>query len=96
MKTIFGLASASAAALSLFALVGATTPGARAGEFCSTDSSGMRGCGYTTLEQCQVTQSGKNGTCARDPFYEVNNANPRNALAYQPAHSVKHSHALTH
>ena len=58
---------------------------AKAGEFCATDSSGMRGCGYVSLAQCQATQAGKNGTCDRDPFYK----DPKQALAYQPKHAHK-------
>jgi hypothetical protein len=69
--------TASAAALCTLAFVSFAAPGAGAGEFCSTDSSGMRGCGYETLAQCQASQSGKNGTCARDPFYK----DPKEALA---------------
>jgi len=60
--------TASAAALCTLAFVSFTAPTARAGEYCSTDSSGMRGCGYESLAQCQAANAGKNGTCARDPF----------------------------
>jgi hypothetical protein len=42
----------------------------------------MRGCGYDTLAQCQATNSGKNGTCARDPFYK----DTKEALAQAPKH----------
>jgi hypothetical protein len=40
----------------------------------------MRGCGYETLAQCQTSNTGKNGTCARDPFYK----DPKEALAQAP------------
>jgi hypothetical protein len=85
------LMTASAAALCTMAFVSFAAPAAQAGEFCSTDTSGMRGCGYTTLAQCQASMSGKNGTCARDPFYK----DPKEALAQAPkqqgsANPVKH------
>jgi Protein of unknown function (DUF3551) len=79
MKTTSKLMTASVA-LAALALVAIATPAARAGEFCSTNTSGMRGCGYTSLEQCQASMSGVGGTCARDPFYK----DASTALAYQP------------
>jgi hypothetical protein len=72
--------SASVAALCTLVFVSFTGPSAKAGEFCSTDSSGMRGCRYETLAQCQTSNAGKNGTCARDPFYK----DPEEALAQAP------------
>ena len=72
--------TASAVALCTLAFVSLAGPGAKAGEFCLTDSSGMRGCGYETLAQCQTSNTGKNGTCARDPFYK----DPKEALAQAP------------
>jgi len=85
------LLTASAAALCTLAFVSFAAPSAQAGQFCSTDTSGMRGCGYETLAQCQATQAGKNGTCAPDPFSK----NPNEALAFAPKqgrvhHVVKH------
>ena len=85
------LLTASAAALCTLAFVSFAAPSAQAGQFCSTDSSGMRGCGYETLAQCQATQAGKNGTCAPDPFYQ----NPKNALAYSPTQGRAH-HVVKH
>jgi hypothetical protein len=35
---------------------------------------------YETLAQCQTSNAGKNGTCARDPFYK----DPKEALAQAP------------
>ena len=69
MKSISKTIIASAAALCTFAVVGAATPAAYAGEFCSTNTSGMRGCGYTTMEQCQASTAGVGGSCFRDPYY---------------------------
>jgi len=77
--------TASAAALCTLAFVSFASPSVQAGEFCSTDSSGMRGCGYATLEQCKMTNAGKNGTCDRDPFYK----NPKDALAQAPKRAAK-------
>ena len=79
--------TASAAALCTLAFVSFAAPSAKAGEFCATDSSGMRGCGYETLAQCQATQAGKNGTCDRDPFFK----NPKDALAYSPKQGRNHN-----
>jgi hypothetical protein len=90
MKPISRMVTASAAALCTFAFVAMATPPARAGEFCMTDSSAMRSCGFATLEQCKASASGKNGSCARDPFYDnansgnTNSGNTNSALAYQP------------
>jgi hypothetical protein len=67
VKSIAKMITASAAALSAFALVAMAAPVAQAGEYCMTNTSGMRGCGYATLEQCQISASGSAGTCAREP-----------------------------
>jgi Protein of unknown function (DUF3551) len=67
----------------------ATPTAAIAGEYCVTNTSGMRGCGFATLQQCLDSLSGTAGSCARDPFYH----DPGSALAYQPKHG--HSHDKT-
>ena len=83
MKTIAKMIAASAAALTTLAFVTIAAPAAQAGEYCSTNTSGMRGCGFSTLEQCQASVSGiGSGPCMRDPFY-----GNTNALAYQPKHA---------
>jgi hypothetical protein len=46
----------------------------------AVSSSGMRGCGYATLEQCKISNAGKNGTRDRDSFFK----NPKDALAQAP------------
>jgi hypothetical protein len=92
MKTLSKMMTASAAVFGTLAFMAMAAPTAQAGEFCMTDSSGMRGCGFATMEQCHASASGKNGTCGRDPFYQ----NPADALAQaKPAHtrSVKPSAA---
>ena len=78
MRLTSKMMTASAAALCSFAAIAIATPAAQAGEYCITNTSGMRGCGYSSLEQCKAAVSGLSGTCARDPFY--GNA----ALAYEP------------
>ena len=57
-----------------------------AGEYCLTNTSGMMGCGFSTIQQCLDSVSGTSGTCARDPFYKE----AASALAYQPARSHPH------
>jgi Protein of unknown function (DUF3551) len=64
----------------------ATPTAAIAGEYCVTNTSGMRGCGFATLQQCLDSLSGTAGSCARDPFYD-----PGSALAYQPKQGHSHS-----
>ena len=86
MKSIQKLMTA-AAGFATLAVVAFAAPAAQAGEFCSVDSSGMRGCGYESLAQCQASNAGKNGTCMRDPFYQ----DARTALAYQPKQGHKHA-----
>jgi hypothetical protein len=39
------------------------------------------------MEQCKANQSGKDGQCIRDRFYE----DARSALAYQPKLGRKHA-----
>ena len=82
MKSISKRMHISAVALCAAVAAGFAAPAAQAGEFCSTNMSGMRGCGFSTLEQCLASMSGQAGTCARDPFYK----DPREALAYHPKH----------
>jgi len=77
----------AAAAFSALAVVAFAPPAAQAGEFCNVNSSGMRGCGFQTLAQCQASMSGQNGTCMRDPYF----LDARSALAYQPTKGHKHA-----
>jgi hypothetical protein len=60
---------------------------AMAGEYCLTNTSGMRGCGFESIQQCLNSLSGTAGTCARDSFYQ----DPHFALAYKPMHSHSHT-----
>ena len=67
------------------------SPAAQASEYCNTNSSGMRGCGYSSLEQCQAAMSGQMGTCSRDPYYK----DPKQALAYQSKRSLPSKRSRT-
>ncbi len=72
----------------MFALAFLTvaTP-ASAAEFCRQDAtSGMRGCGYVSMEQCQAASSGIGGTCYRDP-YMADTTSSANAYAPKQPHS---------
>ncbi len=80
MKQLLKMTAAPAAALFTMAFVAMATP-ASAGEFCTTNTSGMRGCGYSTMEQCKASTSGIFGSCFRDPFLAESSV-----LAYQPKH----------
>jgi Protein of unknown function (DUF3551) len=84
MKQLLKLTAAPATTLFALAFVAMATPAAASSnEFCRTDSSGMRSCGFSTMEQCQAMSSGRGGSCTRDPFLPT----ASDALAYQPKHS---------
>ena len=86
MKSIQKLMT-PAAAFSALAVVAFAAPAAQAGEFCTLNSGGMRGCGYDTMDQCKATLSGHDGMCIRDPFYQ----DPKAAMAsYHPKHGHRH------
>ena len=81
--------TAPATALLALAYVAMATPAAAAQyEYCRQDvTSGMRSCGFETMEQCQAMSSGRGGTCFRDPFL----TDTSNAYAYQPKHAIAKS-----
>jgi hypothetical protein len=88
---------ASAAAVFALGFVAMSTPAAAASntDYCRTDiTSGMRGCGYTSLEQCHSMSSGRGGDCYPNPFPSGSASNSGNSngngnsYAYQPKHSV--------
>jgi Protein of unknown function (DUF3551) len=81
MKQFWKLTAAPATTLAFVAM--ATPAAASLNEYCRTDSSGMRSCGFSSMEQCQAMSSGRGGSCARDPFLPT----ASDALAYQPKHS---------
>jgi hypothetical protein len=57
-------------ALASVAVLAPTEPvAAKVYAFCrQDDSSGMRSCGFETMEQCVTAISGRGGTCTRDPY----------------------------
>jgi hypothetical protein len=86
MQRFFRLSTAIAG-LWAVALLAAATP-ASAGDYCRQDAiSGMRACGYASIEQCQAMSSGIGGTCYRDPFLPA--AGASSAYAYAPLHGGK-------
>src|SRR5258708_3364553 len=97
MKQFLKVTVAPATALFALAFVAMATP-ASAGDYCMTNTSGMGGGGYSTMERCQAGVAGVFGNCSRDPFLPAENAakngasngTPSNALAYQPKHARSH------
>jgi hypothetical protein len=90
MKQLLKIYAAPATALFAMAFVATATPAAAASpvDYCRTDTtSGMRGCGYTSLEQCRTMSSGRGGSCYENPFPEGGSASS-SAYAYQPKHPV--------
>jgi Protein of unknown function (DUF3551) len=89
MKQLLKLTVAPASALYALAPVAMATP-ASAGpnEYCRQDiTSGMRSCGFSSLEQCQAMSAGRGGDCYRDPYL----TDASSALAYQPKSSLAKS-----
>jgi hypothetical protein len=87
MQQLFKLSAAPMAGLWAMALVAIATP-ASAADYCRQDAiSGMRSCGYATIEQCQAMSSGIGGTCYRDPF--LPQAGASNAYASAPLHGKR-------
>src|ERR1700710_165346 len=81
MQQFFRLSAAPMAGLWAMALMAVATP-ASAADYCRQDAiSGMRACGYATIEQCQAMSSGIGGTCYRDPFLPQAGANGAHAYA---------------
>src|SRR6266849_7455702 len=87
-KQILKISAAPAAVFCALAFFTMATPATAAPvDYCRTDTtSGMRGCGYSSLEQCQAMSSGRGGSCFENPFPEGGSASS-NAYAYQPKHS---------
>jgi hypothetical protein len=89
MRQVWNLA-APATALMALAFVAMSTP-ASAGDYCTTNTSGMRGCGFDSMAQCEAMTSGRGGSgCYRDPFL-AEAGKPSDALAYQPKDKVHHT-----
>jgi hypothetical protein len=90
MKKLLTITAAPAATLFALAFVAVSTPAAAANptDYCRTDvTSGMRGCGYTSLEQCHGMSAGRGGDCYANPFPEKSSS----SYAYEP----KHPHSKT-
>src|SRR5258707_7737233 len=93
MKTmqILKISAAPAGVLCALAFFSTATPAAAAPvDYCRTDTSGMRGCGFSSLEQCQAMASGRGSNCYENPFPAGGNARASSskpsssAYAYQP------------
>jgi hypothetical protein len=89
MKQFLKISAAPAAASFALAFVAMTSPAAASPiDYCRTDiTSGMRGCGYSSLEQCQTMSSGRGGSCYENPF-PSGGSSSSNAYAFQPKHPV--------
>ncbi|QHO73510.1 hypothetical protein ACH79_13485 [Bradyrhizobium sp. CCBAU 051011] len=70
MNKTIALSTIAAATLAGATLLSAAEPvAAREYEYCREDySSGMRQCGFDTVEQCVATISGRGGSCVRNPL----------------------------
>ncbi|SDT60451.1 DUF3551 domain-containing protein [Bradyrhizobium canariense] len=90
MRQVLKLAAAPAA-LMVLAFAAMTTPASAAKyEYCTTNTSGMRGCGFETMAQCEAMTSGRGSSnCYRDPFLPEA-SKPTDALAYQPKGKLHH------
>jgi hypothetical protein len=89
-KQILKTGAAPAAIFGALAFFSTATPAPAAPvDYCRTDTSGMRGCGYSSLEQCQSMASGRGSNCYENPFPEGASASGKasnSAYAYQPKH----------
>ena len=89
-KQILKISAAPAGVLCALAFFSTATPAAAAPvDYCRTDTSGMRGCGFSSLEQCQAMASGRGSNCYGNPFPAGGSASGKassSAYAYQPKH----------
>jgi hypothetical protein len=77
--------AASGAALFAFALMMTAAPAARADDFCITNGAqAAHGCGYPSMEMCQMAANGMGGTCAPAHSASTSTRNPNDALAQAP------------
>jgi hypothetical protein len=89
MSKSIAFSTIAAVALASASFLGAAAPvAAREYEYCREDSSsGMRQCGFDTVEQCVAMISGRGGSCNRNPFLGEAGA----SYAYAPKrHGHKH------
>ena len=72
--------AASGAALFAFALMMTAAPAARADDFCITNGAqAAHGCGYPSMETCQMAANGMGGTCTQS--HSASTKSPNDALA---------------
>src|SRR5258708_40008046 len=90
-KQIFKISAAPAGVFCALAFFTTATPAAAAPvDYCRTDTSGMRGCGYSSLDQRQAMASAPRPHCYENPFPEgasakASSSKPSSsAYAYQP------------
>ncbi|UGY19914.1 DUF3551 domain-containing protein [Bradyrhizobium septentrionale] len=76
MKRILKMISAPA--LCALGVIVFAPRGAQAAEYCAQEPSVIKGCGFSSLEQCRASVSGTAGTCALGPDWG------NTAMAYQP------------
>lgn len=91
MKHVVRL-GALAAGILFGAAFGATGNAAQAAvknDYCRTDTGGMRGCGFVSLEQCQASASGRSGTCSPNPFPDTSDSFA--SVVMGATHTAKHS-----
>jgi hypothetical protein len=89
MSKTIAFSTIAAVALASASFLGAAAPvAAREYEYCREDySSGVRQCGFDTVEQCVTMISGRGGSCNRNPFLGEAGASD----AYAPKrHGHKH------
>jgi hypothetical protein len=99
MMQILKVSAAPAAVFCALAFFSTATPAAAAPvDYCRTDTSGMRGCGYSSLEQCQAMASGRGSNCYENPFPEgasgkasASGKAGSSAYAYQPNRPKRHA-----
>ena len=85
---ILKISAAPAAMFCALAFFTTATPAAAAAkvDYCRNDvTSQIRGCGYSSLEQCQAMSSGRGGACYENPF--PSGSSSSTAYAYQPKHA---------
>jgi hypothetical protein len=80
MSRIFAFSAIAVTALASVAFLEPVQPAAAKDyEYCRQEySSGMRQCGFDTMEQCLAMISGRGGSCMRDPFLK----DPSASFAY--------------
>ena len=90
-KQLLKISAAPAGVFCALVFFSTATPAAAAQvDYCRTDTSGMRGCGYSSLEQCQAMASGRGSNCYENPFPQgasakASSSKPSSsAYAYQP------------